>query len=60
MTKYEPGDIVEVWSESTWTRGVVIGEKFNGGNGGYYVVEFDNGGTVIRSARNMRSPRGKS
>ncbi len=47
--KFAYGDTVYVQTrQGLWSKAVVEGEKFNGGNGGFYVVRYvSNGNDVI-------------
>lgn len=42
--RFRPGDNVLVLSSNKkkWIKAKVVGEKFNGGNGGFYTIEYIN------------------
>lgn len=52
--KYQPGDAVEAHGIGGWKPAVIVGEKFNGGNGGYYTVRYKNGVESVKSYQNIR------
>lgn len=52
--KYKAGDWVDVLIEGKWLSGVVVGEKWNNGNGGYWSMSLDNGNDVVVLAERIR------
>ena len=54
---YKPGDRVEVLWNGRWCPGTVGRELFNGGKGGYWSVNLDNGSTSATDASRIRRER---
>ena len=52
--RYKAGDRVEVLRGNRWMPGTVSGEMFNGGNGGYWSVETDDGDHIVRDEARIR------
>ena len=58
--EYELDERVEVRLDDRWYPAVVRGEKFNGGNGGFYSVDLDDGRDAVLASVNIRKARPRS